>query len=131
MFLQAYGMYQGETLSGPIDWQSVINQGFAVGSQAIAAFGKKPSTQVAAGPGGVFSINPANPTYSQVPPGYYDIAAQQQTAALLAAQQQNRNGLGADDAIGSVLQFVQRNPLFVGAIALGLFLLFKEPPKRR
>jgi len=128
MFLQAYGIYGGETLSG-IDWNSVINQGFAIGSQAIGAFGKRPTTQVAAGPGGIFAINPANPAYSEVPQGYYQLAAQQQTAALLA--QQNSNRVGADDAISSIVSYVERNPLFVGAIALGLFLLFKEPPRRR
>lgn len=130
MFLQNYAIYSGETLAGPIDWQSIINQGFAIGSQAIGAWGKRPTTQVASGQGGIFSINPANPSYGEVPPGYYQLASQQQTAALLAAQQA-RGGLGADDAIGSALGFVQRNPLFVGAIVLGLYLLFKEPPRRR
>jgi hypothetical protein len=130
MFLQQYAIYGGETL-GAIDWNSIINQGFAIGSQAIGAFGKRPTTQVAAGQGGIFAINAPNATYSNgVPPGYYQLAAQQQTAALLAAQQ-NRNRLGVDDAIGSILSYIERNPLFVGAIVLGLFLLFKEPPRRR
>uniref|UniRef100_UPI0019D4288E hypothetical protein n=1 Tax=Vibrio vulnificus TaxID=672 RepID=UPI0019D4288E len=85
----------------------------AIGSQAIGAFGKRPTTQVAAGQGGIFAINAPNATYSNgVPPGYYQLAAQQQTAALLAAQQ-NRNRLGADDAIGSILSYIERNPLFV------------------
>lgn len=130
MFLQTYGIYGGETLAGPIDWQSVINQGFAIGSQIVGAIGKRPTTQIASGQSGIFAVNPPAGAYSEMPPGYYQLASQQQTAALLAAQQ-NRSGLGADDALGSVLSFVQRNPLFVGAIALGLFLLFKEPPRRR
>ena len=119
-----------ETTLGAIDWNAIINQGFAVGSQAINAFsGAHGGTQVGynAGQGGIFAIqtNPRNA---------FDDTTRYQTAGLNAQQLaalQNRGGLGFDDAAGSVTGFVQRNPLLVGAVALGAFLLFKDPPRRR
>lgn len=111
-----------------IDWQSVINQGFALGSQALNSFGgAHTGTQFAQGPQGIFNI-----AQSGVPSQGYGYAydggmAQQQ--ALLAAQQ--RGGLGLDDAAGSFMNYITRNPLLVGGVVLGAYLLFREPPKRR
>lgn len=123
-----------ETTLGAIDWNAVINQGFAVGSQAINAFsGAHGGAQVGynSGSGGIFAIQ-------ATPRNNFDDTTRYQTAnpyAGLNAQQiaslQSRGGLGLDDAAGSITGFVQRNPLLVGAAALGAFLLFKEPPRRR
>jgi len=111
-----------------IDWQSVFNQGVALGSQAIGAWGKRPTTQIAQGNNGIFAIQASNPSgYGY---GYEGNAmAYQQQAALLAAQQ--RGGVGFDDAATSITSFISRNPLLVGGVVLGAYLLFREPPRRR
>ncbi len=110
-----------------INWQDFVNQSFALGSQALNSFGgAHTGTQFAQGPQGIFNIaNSGVP--SQVGGGGYDGGmppAQQQAA-------QQRGGLGLDDAAGSFMGYIMRNPLLVGGIVLGAYLLFREPPKRR
>lgn len=111
-----------------IDWNSIINQGFALGSQALNSFGgAHTGTQFAQGPQGIFNI--AQSGVPQQGYGGYGGMTPEQQAWLVS--QQNRGGLGFDDAAGSIMSFITRNPLLVGAGVLGVYLLFREPPKRR
>lgn len=112
-----------------LDWQDIINQAFAVGSQAISAFsGQHGGVQVGINPqGGIFAITPSNQTLYSSP--YGGLTAQQ--IAALNEQRQFAGGGVAEDALGSLSSFVSQHPLMVfGAIA-ALFLLYREPPRRR
>ena len=115
---------------GDIDWQSIINQGFAVGSQAITAFsGAHGGTQIGynTSQGGIFAIQATRPVYDEATMYANPYAGMnaQQIAAL-----QNRGGV-AEDALTSTANFVSQHPIMVfGAIA-ALFLLYREPPRRR
>jgi hypothetical protein len=99
-------------------------------SQGLSAFGKNPNTQVGNGVSAIYAQNPAA------------IALRQQQ---LVAQQSENNGGGynadgtaADRAAGgaasfvnSIVNFVSNNPLMMGGILLGTYLLLKEPPIQR
>lgn len=112
-----------------IDWNAILNQAFAVGSHAISAFsGQNTGTQVGynAGQGGVFAIQPQTQNaggYAQNP--YANMTPQQIQAY------QNSVGGGVGSGIDGALNWVTQNPLLVGGIALGAFLLFKDPPRSR
>lgn len=112
-----------------IDWNNVINQSFGVGSQAIAAWGRNPSTQVAYNPanGGIFAI----PGPGQVQGQYGQGLTAGQLQQLNYGQQQGTLGSGVGSGLDGALNWVTKNPLLVGAVALGAFLLFKQPPSRR
>lgn len=115
-------------LGEPINWNAVINQGIALGSHAISAFsGQHTGTQIGynVSQGGVFAITPR---YDETPyyGGGYGNLSPQQLAALQAAQ-----GGVAEDALGSITRFVSDHPIMIGGIVLGLYLLNREPPRRR
>lgn len=127
MFFLHKSVFQGDETLGAIDWNNIINRGFDIGSQALQSFGGRTvGTQTYGSSGQVFAINsqPQSGGYN----GFDGAAYAQQIAAL---QAQRSGGLGFDDAAGSVVGFVSRNPLLVGAVVLGAYLLFREPPKRR
>lgn len=113
----------------PINWNAIIQQAFAVGSHAISAFsGQNTGTQVGynTGQGGVFAIQPNVQTsgYTQTNP-YANMTPQQIQAY------QNSVGGGVGSGIDGALSWVTQNPLLVGGIALGAYLLFKDPPRSR
>ena len=112
-----------------IDWQSIINQGFALGSQAMQSFGgAHTGTQFAQGNNGIFAIQASN----QTPAGNYRGDEQGLTyEQRLALEKYRKSGLGADDAFAKLTEFISAHPMTVAGIALGAYLLFKEPPKSR
>lgn len=109
------------------DWMSIINRGFDVGSQAIAAWGRNPSQQV--GYSGTVGIGQ----------GYSPAASLQYQAALAQARAyQNNNPQGAGNlgstvggGIDGVIDWATRNPIPVFLGIAGVFLLFRQPPGRR
>lgn len=114
--------------SSGIDWNAIISRGFDLGSQAMQSFGGRTvGTQTYGSSGQVFAIN-SQPQSGGYASGFDGSAYAQQIAAL---QAQRSGGLGFDDAAGSVVSFISRNPLLVGGVVLGAYLLFREPPKRR
>lgn len=133
MFLNQNQTLGNDTSSGSnrIDWNAIINQGFAIGSQAINAYsGRTTGTQIGynASNRSIFAIQ-QTPNYDDRFPGVGFA-----NAALNPAVQYGAGGPGAvglDDAATSITTYIARNPLLVGGIALGAFLLFREPPSRR
>lgn len=115
-----------------INWGSVINQGFGLASQIIGAWGRNPTQQI--GYGGVTGIgqgySPAAINQSQAQ--IQAAIAQQQQAALLANRTGGVGGSGvAEDFLGSLTSFVSRNPVPVFGGIFALYLLMREPPRRR
>lgn len=112
-----------------IDWNAIINQGFAVGSQAINAFGGRTvGTQIGYNPsqGGVFAIQPSvtQGGHTEYPNPYAGM-----TPAQIANYQRSLGG-GVGSGIDGALQWATDNPAVVfGAIA-ALYLLFKDPPNK-
>lgn len=116
----------------PLDWDAIIRQGFAVGSQAINAFsGRTTGTQIGYNPTqGIFAIQQTQPNYDdRYAANPYASYTPEQLA--LRQQQGGGGGIGLDSAAGGIINFVANNPLLVGAVALGAFLLFREPPRSR
>lgn len=119
-----------DPISNPnrIDWNSIIQQGFAVGSQAINAWsGQNGGVQVGYNPaqGGVFAIQSNQPNQ----PVYQDPRVNMTPQQLQAYN--NSIGGGVGSGIDGALNWVTQNPLLVGGVALGAYLLFKDPPRSR
>lgn len=120
--------------SSGINWQSIINQGFGLGSQAISAWGHNPTQQV--GTSGIIGIgqgySPAAVLQAQSQQNSQLLSQQQ---ALLAAQRGHTVAIGgqgvAEDALGSLGVFVSQHPLMVFGGIAALLLLYKQPPSRR
>lgn len=116
----------------PIDWNAVINQGFALGSHAIAAYsGANSGTQIGynAGQGGVFAIQQTQPVGGLQPYGLANVPTyngQNPSGGVGAGI-----GSGVGSGIDTALNWAAQNPVLVAGGALGLYLLFKEPPRRR
>ena len=119
----------GGNSGGGVNWQSIINQGFGLGSQAIGAFGHHPTQQVGAGG-------------SPVGGGYSPQAIKQANAQLqnsIGAQQRQLSGGGSSGGLGSsvgggvdgIIGWATRNPIPVFLGIAGVFLLMKQPPGRR
>ena len=122
----------GNTVKGAgggsgINWSNIINQGFGIGSQAISAYsGQNSGTQIGYNPASqsVFAITPSN----QMNPGGY----QNPYAAAGPSGSFGPAGGGiAEDAFGGITSFISRNPLPIAAGLLGVYLLMREPPRRR
>lgn len=114
--------------SEPINWNSIINQAFAVGSHAISAFsGQNSGTQVGYSPStGVFAIqsNALVPVNTPAVDPYAGWTREQITADM------KRKGL-LEDAGSGIVAFIEKYPIPIAGGVLALFLLMKEPPKRR
>ncbi len=112
-----------------INWNSMWNSIFGVGSQAIAAWGQNPSQQVGNVPGIGQGYSPAAINQSQAA---IQAAIAQQQAALGLNNPRNLAGGGiAEDAFGGITNFISRNPIAVAGLAFGAYLLMREPPRRR
>lgn len=115
-----------------IDWNAIINQGFAFGSQALNSFGGRTvGTQFGYNPtqGGVFAIQPsATQGYSG---GYTEYPYSQMTPAQQQQAYQRSLGGGVGSGVDGILQWASDNPMIVLGGAVALYLLFKEPPRGR
>jgi hypothetical protein len=118
--------YPGRTSGG-----SNLNSILAVISQSLQAFGKNQSNQVVSQPGGSIGVVD-NPQVQQAQAGA--------AAAIAAANAQGRTATGApspsgggllEQTFGSITNLIQQQPLMIAAIALGAYLLFREPPRSR
>lgn len=121
-----------DRISNPsrIDWNAIINQSFAVGSQAINAYsGAHGGVQVGYNPsqGGVFAIQPSS-GYSDS--GYGANPYANMTPAQVAAYNSSL-GSGVGSGVDGILQWASNNPMIVLGGAVGLYLLFREPPRAR
>jgi len=110
-----------------INWQSVINQGFGLGSQAIGAWGHNPTQQI--GGAGVLGIGQG---YS--PAAILNASGGMQrppTGVISNPGLTGANGGVAEDALGSLSRFVTQHSgmVFIGIAAM--FLLYRQPPSRR
>ena len=116
-----------ETMEG-IDWNNIINQAFGIGSHAISAFsGRNSGTQIGYNPASqsVFAIQ-TNPT-----PRFDD-------TQVYYAQGQQPAGYGPQGVGGTVgsgvdgiFNWLLSNPVITFGGIAALYLLFKEPPRRR
>jgi hypothetical protein len=114
--------------SGGINWNNIINQAFGIGSQAIAAFsGKNTGTQIGYNPASqsVFAIQPNQSPRFDDTPTYY---AQGQQPAGYGPQ-----GVGGTvgSGVDGIFNWLMSNPLITFGGIAALFLLFREPPRRR
>ena len=110
-----------------IDWGNVINQGFALASQAFNSFGGRTvGTQFGYNPtkGGIYAL--AVPAYEGPGGGIGDAT---RTA------QKNEEDRGPGSTLGSgldgVLGWLMANPVITFGGVAALYLLFKEPPRRK
>jgi hypothetical protein len=120
--------FSDELTMGDIDWQSIINQGFAVGSQAINAFGgAHTGTQVGVNSsGGIFAIQQTtHPTFDEAT--LYSQGVNPVGGTPVVVPQQGV----AEDALGSISALVSQHPIMVFGGIAALFLLYREPPRRR
>ena len=118
----------------PPNWLTVFNQSVGLASQAISAWGHNPSTQVGQQySGGVFTIQAIRPAYDDTTAYYRNVQSNPyaglnaQQLAVLTAQ---RGGV-AEDALGSLGNFVSAHPLMVFGGIAAVYLLMSEPPRRR
>ena len=117
--------FSGGSSGGGINWNNVLNQGFALASQAFNSFGGKTvGTQFASNPsaGGVFALQ-SQPAYDDTYQ-YTPAAGQIQTTA---------GGVGGTvgSGVDGIFNWLMSNPLITFGGIAGLYLLFREPPRRR
>lgn len=115
---------------GGLDWQSIINQGFGAASQIFAAWGRNPTQQT--GVGGVPIGGGYSPAQILGAAGSLNQSSNMNAAnaAALAAANANRSN-SLDSIFGNLTYTIQQNPLIFAAGAVGLYLLFREPPRGR
>lgn len=124
-----------ETMGGTLTLAEIFRGGLGLGSQMISAWsGPNSGTQIGYNPnsGSIFAIQPpqsANQYQAQTNP--YAGLSPAQIEALQAATYRNQRGGVAEDLFGGLTDFISKNPLPIAAIALGAYLLMREPPKRR
>jgi hypothetical protein len=119
--------------SRPPNWLTVFNSSVGLASQAIAAWGRSPSTQVASGyNSGVFTIQAIHPANfdDRLPMSPYP---QYQTAQNATVLGQGVYGPGSTigGGIDGIFNWLLSNPLITFGGIAALFLLFREPPRRR
>ena len=112
--------FWGEGNFGDIDWNSIINRGFDLGSQFMQSYGGRTvGTQTYSTGGQIFAV--------QAKPSYDD---SYQYTVPTGGVQTAQGGI-AEDAAGSLMGFVGRNPIPIALGVLGVYLLMKDPPRRR
>jgi hypothetical protein len=112
-----------------IDWNGIINQGFALGSHAISAFsGQNSGTQIGYNRSqGVFAIQGNQPSGNYSASPYAGMSAEQMAAYQRSAGVGGTVGSGVD----GIFNWLMSNPLITFGGIAGLYLLFREPPRRR
>lgn len=122
--------FSDDLTMGAIDWQRIIDQAFATGSQAINAYsGRTGGVQVGYNPqqGGIFAIQQTSPVYDEAA-----IYARGGVAPYgVNPYTQGPQGGAAEDALGSVANFVSQHPIWVFGGLAALYLLYRQPPHRR
>lgn len=117
----------------PPNWLTVFNQSVGLASQAISAWGRNPSAQIQQQySGGVFTIQGLRPVYDDRLVPYANSGTQ--VPMNYGGQPQNVGsavGMGVGTGIDAALGWATSNPMFVIGAGLALYLLFKEPPRRR
>lgn len=106
-----------------IDWNSIINRGFDLGSQFMQSYGGRTvGTQTYGSGGQVFAV--------QAKPAYDD--SYQYT---MPANTNMQGGGGVGSTVGGgvdgIFNWLMANPLITFGGIAGLYLLFREPPRRR
>src|SRR5687767_527722 len=114
-----------------INWNNIINQAFGIGSQAISAFsGRNTGTQIGYNPASqsIFAIQPNPRTSFDDGPVYY---AQGQPGVPAGYGPQGGVGGTVGSGVDGIFNWLMSNPLINCGDIAALYLLFKEPPRRR
>lgn len=108
--------------SGGIDWNQIINRSFDLGSQFMQSYGGRTvGTQTYGSGGQVFAI--------QAKPSYDD--SYQYTLPNAAVQTAGGVGGTVGSGVDGIFNWLMANPLITFGGIAALYLLFKEPPRRR
>lgn len=113
-----------------INWNDIINQAFGIGSQAISAYsGQNTGTQIGYNPQSqsVFAIHQNPRNFDDRVGGYPQTYTPQQYAAM----QQGGAGATVGGGIDGIFNWLMANPVITFGGIAALYLLFKEPPRRR
>ena len=112
-----------------VNWNNIWNNIFGVGSQAIAAWGNNPTQQVGnygtVGIGQGYSPAAIGQSYAQI------AAANAQQQAMYGSGRPQSQANSLDGIFGSLTNTISNNPLIFAGAAVGLYLLFRQPPGRR
>ncbi len=104
-----------------IDWNNIISRGFDLGSQFMQSYGGRTvGTQTYGSGGQIFAIQ-ARPTYDES----YQYAP--------VGNQQLTGGVGGTvgSGIDGVFSWLMSNPIITFGGIAAVYLLFREPPRRR
>jgi hypothetical protein len=105
-----------------IDWNSIINRGFDLGSQFMQSYGGKTvGTQTYGSGGQVFAV--------QAKPAYDD--SYQYTVPSNVQTQGGGVGSTVGGGVDGIFNWLMANPLITFGGVAALYLLFREPPRRR
>lgn len=112
-----------------IDWNALIPQWNAIGSQAIAAWGRNPTQQIAGS--NVFGIGQGySPAAINASQAQIQSAIASQNAGPYATRP-GTTGTGIGSGVDGIINWVGQNPLPVLVGVVGLVLLFRQPPGKR
>jgi hypothetical protein len=118
---QAAKTYWGEGNFGDIDWNSIINRSFDLGSQFMQSYGGRTvGTQTYGSGGQIFAV--------QTKPSYDD---SYQYAVPTNVQQSAGVGGTVGGGVDGIFNWLMANPVITFGGIAALYLLFKEPPRRR
>ena len=107
---------------GDIDWNSIINRGFDLGSQFMQSYGGRTvGTQTYGSGGQIFAV--------QTKPSYDDGPVY--TGVPTNMQQVGGVGGTVGSGVDGIFNWLMSNPLITFGGIAALYLLFKEPPRRR
>lgn len=129
MMFNRFDIGNDGTMGNPLDWNGIINQGFALASQAFNSFGGQTvGTQFATNGthGGIFALQPqANQGGGGSQTNPYAGMSPEQIAAYWS---KNRPG-GLDSGLDAAIKWIGNNPLIIVGVGVGAYLLMKEPPR--
>jgi len=107
---------------GGIDWNQIINRSFDLGSQFMQSYGGRTvGTQTYGSGGQVFAI--------QAKPSYDD--SYQYTLPNAGVQTTGGVGGTVGSGVDGIFNWLMANPLITFGGIAALYLLFREPPRRR
>jgi hypothetical protein len=123
--LQAAKTFWGEGnfggTMGDIDWNAIINRGFDLGSQFMQSYGGRTvGTQTYGSGGQIFAVQ-AKPTYDD----------SYQYTVPTSVQQPGGVGGTVGSGVDGIFNWLMANPVITFGGIAALYLLFKEPPRRR